>query len=72
MGYGLWVEGPKSEPQKRRMLNRRISKGCFALLNLLIKSTELIPSIHLRRIRLWRIQHSRFIIRPARNALKPV
>jgi hypothetical protein len=46
-------------------MNREISKDGFALLNLFKKSTvrhkgsrqaEYIPSIHLRRIRLWRIR----------------
>jgi hypothetical protein len=34
----------KGEPQNFRILNRRESKGIFALLNLFIKKIEFIPS----------------------------
>jgi len=35
----------KSEPQNRRIINRRMSKGGFALLNLFIEQIEFIPSL---------------------------
>jgi len=47
----------KSEPQNFRILNRRESKGGFALLNLFVKKIEFIPST-------FDIRHSLFDINP--------
>jgi hypothetical protein len=55
-GSGFKGSGLNSEPQNRRIMNRRMSKGGFALLNLFYK----IDRIH------------SFDIRPARNAFMQV
>jgi hypothetical protein len=74
------VQGLNSEPQNRRMMNRRISKGGFALLNLFYKkdrstlsfdSEALAGRLTTGRIHSFDIQHSIFNIRFMTEPLNP-
>jgi hypothetical protein len=69
---GFRVQRLNSEPQNRRIMNRRISKGGFALLNLFYKIDRSTQRLSTGRIYSFDIRNSIFIIRPARNAFKPV
>ena len=73
-GSRFWVQTLNSEPQNRRIMNRRISKGGFALgLRSQFGEVGLLNLFYkIDRIHSFDIRNSIFIIRSARNAFKPV